>query len=135
MSVSLHRLRTPRRANEALIEPLSNVERVGMIAAATRKLEELLDILLVDHSCDHNTRDTPARVARMLVDETMAGRFSAPPSITPFENPEAYEHPIVTRPIALRSTCAHHPMPIYGHACIRIPPARDGQRIRPAQYP
>jgi GTP cyclohydrolase I len=134
MSVSLHRLRTPRRANEALIEPLSNVERAGMIAAATRKLEELLDILLVDHSCDHNTRDTPARVARMLVDETMAGRFSAPPSITAFENAEAYEHLIVTGPIAVRSTCAHHLMPIYGHACIGILPAGDGQIIGLSKY-
>ena len=134
MSVSLHRLRPPRRSNEALDEPLTSEERAGMIAAATRKFEELLDILQVDHRCDHNTRDTPGRVARMLVDETLAGRFSAPPAITAFENARGFEHLIVTGPIAIRSTCAHHLMPIYGHACIGVLPAPDGQIIGLSKY-
>ena len=43
MSVSLHRLRPGRRSNEAMDEPLTVDERGVMIAAATRKLEELLD--------------------------------------------------------------------------------------------
>jgi GTP cyclohydrolase I len=105
-----------------------------MIAAATRKFEELLDILKVDHRHDHNTRDTPARVARMLVDETMSGRFSAPPSITAFENAGEYENLIVTGPIELRSTCAHHLMPIYGHAYVGILPARRGRIIGLSKY-
>ncbi len=134
MSLSLHRLRPPRRSNEALDEPLTSEERAGMIAAATRKFEELFDILQVDHRCDHNTRDTPARVARMLVDETMAGRFGVPPSITAFENVGNFEQLIVTGPITVRSTCAHHLMPIYGHACIGILPAADGQIIGLSKY-
>lgn len=134
MSVSLHRLRLPRRANEGLEEPLSGEERAGMIAATARKLEELLDILQVDHRCDHNTRDTPGRVARMLVNETMAGRFGALPAITAFENAQAFEHLIVTGPIAVRSTCAHHLMPIYGNAYIGILPAADGRIIGLSKY-
>lgn len=86
MSLSLHRLRPPRRSNEALDEPLTSEERIGMIAAATRKFEEPFDILQMDHRCGHNTRDTPARVARMLVDETMAGRFAAPPATTALDD-------------------------------------------------
>lgn len=134
MSLNLHRLRPPRRSNEALDEPLTSEERAGMIAAATRKYEELLDILQVDHRFDHNTRDTPGRVARMLVDEAMAGRFSAPPVITAFENAQNFEHLIITGPIAVRSTCAHHLMPIYGHACIGILPASDGRIIGLSKY-
>ena len=134
MSLSLHRLRLPRRSNETLDEPLTNEERAGMITAATRKFEELFDILQVDHRCDHNTRDTPARVARMLVNEIMAGRFAAPPTITTFENVKKFEQLIVTGPIAVRSTCAHHLMPIYGHACIGILPAANGRIIGLSKY-
>ena len=134
MSPTLYRLHLPRRANEALDHPLSTPERAGMIAAATRKLEELFDILQVDHRTDHNTRDTPDRVARMLVCETMAGRFDAPPAITAFDNAEAFQNLIVTGPLELRSTCAHHLMPIYGHACIGVLPAADGRIIGLSKY-
>lgn len=134
MSLSLQRMSFPRRCNDAVDKPLSNGERAAMIAAATRKIEELLDVLQVDHRYDHNTRDTPGRVARMFVNETMAGRFSAPPDITAFENAQAFEHLIVTGPIDIRSTCAHHLMPIYGHACIGILPSADGKIIGLSKY-
>lgn len=134
MSISLVRLRPSRRSNEALDEPLSSDERMAMIAAASRKIEELFDILQVDHRSDHNTQDTPARFARMLVNETMAGRFAPPPAITTFENAEGFEHLIVTGPIAIRSTCAHHMMPIYGEACIGILPAAGGRIIGLSKY-
>ena len=134
MSVSLHRLRSGRRSNEALDQPLTDDQRAAMIAAATRKLEELLDILQVDHHCDHNTRETPGRVARMLIDETMAGRFRAPPAITAFDNAGRFDGLIVTGPIEVRSTCAHHLMPIYGNAYIGIVPAADGHVIGLSKY-
>src|ERR1700709_122348 len=99
MSLALHQLRHGRRSNEALDEPLNQEQRAAMIAAATRKFEELLDILQVDHRFDHNTRDTAGRVARMLVDETMVGRYTAPPTITAFDNAAQFESLIVTGPI------------------------------------
>ena len=134
MSVSLHRLRPGRRSNEAMDEPLTVEERGVMIAAAARKLEELLDVLRVDHQSDHNTRDTPARVARMLVNETLAGRFAPPPTITAFENAEQYASLLVTGPITVRSTCAHHMMPIYGNAYIGIVPSPHGRIIGLSKY-
>jgi GTP cyclohydrolase I len=134
MSLTLHRLRPGRRSNEALDEPLSHEQRNTMIAAATRKFEELLDILQVDHRFDHNPRDTPGRVARMLVDETMAGRYSAPPAITAFDNAAAFDNLIVTGPIEVRSTCAHHFMPIYGQAFIGVVPASEGKIIGLSKY-
>ena len=120
--------------NEALLSPLDASEREAMIGAAATKVEELLDILRIDHRNDHNTRDTPHRVAKMLVEELLRGRFSEPPRIAEFENVNNYEHLIVTGPIAVRSTCAHHLMPIYGEAYIGILPAADGKIIGLSKY-
>ncbi|MPR13165.1 hypothetical protein FS320_19025 [Microvirga tunisiensis] len=109
-------LHLARLCNETLDQPLMEGEREAMIAAAAHKLEELFDILRIDHRNDHNTRETPQRVAKMYVEEILGGRYSAPPKITEFDNAQAYDQLIVTGPIELRSMCAHHLMPIYGAA-------------------
>ena len=120
--------------NQAIAGFMRDSERLAMRDAAARKLEELFDILLVDHANDHNTRDTPARVAKMFVEETMRGRFGPPPKITDFDNVERCEQLIVTGPLEVRSTCAHHLMPIFGHAIIGILPAPDGKIIGLSKY-
>jgi GTP cyclohydrolase IA len=122
-------LNLARLCNETLDQPLMEGEREAMIAAAAHKLEELFDILRIDHRNDHNTRETPQRVAKMYVEEILAGRYSAPPKITEFDNAQAYDQLIVTGPIELRSMCAHHLMPIYGAAYVGILPAADGKII------
>jgi GTP cyclohydrolase IA len=104
------------------------------IVALQEKIGELFDVLLIDHRNDHNTRETPGRVARMMVRELLRGRFSAPPEITEFENAEGFDHLIVTGPIAVRSTCAHHLMPIYGHAFVGALPSADGRIIGLSKY-
>jgi len=131
---AIHRLRPSRRANEAVDEALSEAERATMIAAAAGKLAELFDVLHIDHRNDHNTRDTPRRVARMYVDEIMHGRFSNPPVLTEFDNVEQFDQLIITGPIEIRSTCAHHLMPIYGEAFIGVLPATDGKIIGLSKY-
>lgn len=105
-----------------------------MISSAASKLEELFDILKIDHRNDHNTRDTPQRVAKMFVAETMYGRYASPPEITEFENAQAFDQLLVTGPIEVRSTCAHHMMPIYGHAYIGVLPSADGKIIGLSKY-
>ena len=67
-----------------------------MIAAAAKKVEELFDVLRIDHRNDHNTRETPMRVAKMFVEEILEGRYTAPPRITEFDNAQAYDQLIVT---------------------------------------
>ena len=134
MSVSIHRLRRPRLANESVNGALDAGERAAMIGAAALKMEELFDILQVDHRNDHNTRDTPRRVAKMFVEELMHGRYCDPPEITEFENAAGFDQLIVTGPIDVRSTCAHHLMPFYGHAFVGILPARDGKIIGLSKY-
>ncbi|MCB8819375.1 GTP cyclohydrolase I [Microvirga rosea] len=105
-----------------------------MISAAAQKLEELFDVLRIDHRNDHNTRETPMRVAKMFVEEILEGRYTAPPRITEFDNVQSYDQLIVTGPIEVRSMCAHHLMPIYGHAYIGILPAADGKIIGLSKY-
>lgn len=135
MSAStIHRLRPSRLANEAMDDALSETERAAMIGAAANKLAELFDVLHIDHRNDHNTRDTPRRVARMFVDEIMHGRFSSPPVLTEFDNAEKFDQLIVTGPIEIRSTCAHHLMPIYGDAYIGVLPSPTGKIIGLSKY-
>ncbi len=127
-------LKLSRLCNEALDEPLADDERAAMVAAAARKMEELFDVLRIDHRNDHNTRETPQRVAKMFVEEILQGRYTAPPAITEFDNAQAYDQLIVTGPIEVRSMCAHHLMPIYGGAVIGILPAADGKIIGLSKY-
>lgn len=134
MSASIRRLRPTGRGNEAVAEPLDEAARAGMIAAATTKLEELFDILSIDHRNDHNTRGTPRRVARMFVEELFEGRYGAAPRITEFDNALGYDDLIVTGPLDLRSTCAHHLMPIVGHVFVGIVPSKDGRIIGLSKY-
>ena len=127
-------LKLARHCNEALDQPLDDVERATMLAAAAQKVEELFDVLRIDHRNDHNTRETPLRVAKMFVEEILQGRYTAPPRITEFDNAQAYDQLIVTGPLEIRSMCAHHLMPIYGHAVIGILPAADGKIIGLSKY-
>ena len=134
MSAQIHQLLVPRRANQALEAPLTEAAENAMIAAAAHKISELLDILRIDHQNDHNTRETPERVARMYVRELLRGRFAQPPKITEFDNVERCEQLIVTGPIAVRSLCAHHLMPIVGEAYIGIQPSASGKIIGLSKY-
>jgi len=134
MSVSIHRLRAGRRSNEALEHGLAPTEQAAMIDLAASKLEELFDALQINYRNDHNTRDTAQRVAKMLVTETMKGRYSAPPEITEFENLLQFDQLLVTGPLEVRSTCAHHLMPIYGHAFVGVLPSPDGKVIGLSKY-
>lgn len=128
------RFNTARRCNEALPSSLDDAERALMMAQAAVKIEELFDVLRIDHRNDHNTMETPARVAKMFVEEILRGRYAAPPKITEFENAQAYDQLIVTGPIEVRSTCAHHLMPIFGCAYVGILPAKDGRIIGLSKY-
>lgn len=133
-NVHLYRPRRPRRSNEGVTEALDGTEREAMISAAALKFEELFDIFQIDYRNDHNTRETPHRVAKMYVEELMDGRFTEPPVITEFDNAEQFDGMIVSGPIEVRSTCAHHMMPIFGQAYIGILPASDGRIIGLSKY-
>jgi len=134
LNSTVHRLRRDRKANELVSDALGESDREVIVTAAARAIADLLDTLHVDHNNDHNTRDTPARVARMFVNEIMRGRFSEPPALTDFDNVHGFDQLIVIGPIDVRSTCAHHLMPIYGEAFIGVLPGSDGRIIGLSKY-
>jgi GTP cyclohydrolase I len=70
----------------------------------------------------------------MFVEEILGGRFKEPPAITEFDNAEGFDQLLVTGPIEVRSTCAHHLMPIYGEAFIGVLPSADGKIIGLSKY-
>ena len=57
--------------NQAVPGLMRDSDKLAMREAAARKIEELFDGLLSDFRNDHNTRDTPSRVAKMFSEETM----------------------------------------------------------------
>ena len=133
MTRTVHQLKIARRCNQA-VEVGDVDDKARMTAEAAEKLEAFFDALHIDYMNDHNTRDTPRRVAKMFVEELLRGRYAAPPEITEFDNVERYDQLIVTGPIEVRSTCAHHLMPIYGHAYIGVLPSPDGKIVGLSKY-
>lgn len=110
----------PANANLAALLP------PGALAAiesdVTRHVAGILAALRI--APDHNTTDTPARVARMLVHEVCAGRFAPRPAITDFPNAANLDQIYAVGPIAVRSCCAHHLVPILGEAWIGVLPSQ-----------
>ena len=88
-------------------------------------IDELLYTLIIWTKEDHNTKDTAKRVAKMLINEIFSGRYKPRPEITSFPNAQKYDELYVTGPITIRSTCAHHLMPIKGVAYIGVFPGTD----------
>ncbi len=86
------------------------------------KFQAVLDSLVIDTKNDHNTNETAKRVAKMFVHEIFSGRYLPPPSITTFPNVKKLDELYVTGPITVRSTCAHHFMPIKGRCYIGVFP-------------
>lgn len=138
MTQNVKKLALPPRdaalCNEAVAGFADRAAKATMMAEASKKLEELFDVLRIDHVNDHNTRDTPRRVAKMFVEEVLRGRYDAPPKITEFENVDRYDRLIVSGPIDVRSMCAHHLMPICGQAFIGVLPSPDGKIIGLSKY-
>lgn len=134
MKPNILRINASGLCNEAVDGFATPAERAALKQAAARKIEELFDVLRIDYRNDHNTRETPARVAKMFVEELLAGRYDEPPKITEFDNARQFDDLIVTGPITVRSMCAHHMMPIYGHAYIGVLPALDGKIIGLSKY-
>ncbi|MBE6185412.1 GTP cyclohydrolase I FolE [Heyndrickxia ginsengihumi] len=72
---------------------------------------------------DPSIKDTPNRVAKMLVDETCNGLFTEPPEITTFPIDEHTSRDlIVIEDIPFSSLCEHHFQPFIGKATVAYLP-------------
>lgn len=96
---------------------LSAEERKEMLIAAEEKFIELMEILRISRN-DPNSQRTPQRLAKMYVNELLAGRFSPPPQLTVFPNRKKVDELIISKGITVISLCSHHWQPISGECSI-----------------
>jgi len=123
-SIIRHRLKssnTKFNSNDNIAEFIHPGELDLLVDEVTEKFQGVLDSLIIDTENDHNTNETARRVAKMFVGETFSGRYNARPKITSFPN-MGYKSLYTTGPITVRSTCAHHMMPIVGSCWVGVIP-------------
>lgn len=114
-----------KKANDSIADTLADGEVDFIEADVARVVADLLLALRIDYTSDHNTIDTPARVAKMMVREVFAGRYFERPKITTFPNTKKLDELYTVGPITVRSYCAHHLCPIQGHAWIGVIPSEE----------
>jgi len=108
-------------AGDNISEVLQEGDKEKLIQELTPKFEAVLDGLVIDRFNDPNSMDTGRRLAKMYINELMAGRYNPMPNATAFPNTEgdAYKGMLVVRS-EIKSMCSHHHQPVSGVAYIGI---------------
>lgn len=92
---------------------MSDAEKKEKIAFYFERIMETLGLDLTDDSL----RVTPARVAKMFVEESFSGlNPKNKPAVSLFENKYQYGQMLVEKDIRFYSNCEHHFVPIFGKA-------------------
>lgn len=120
-----HGYRDGYKANDNISKFVRAGEKEAILKEVEEGIEGVLRSLIIDIDHDHNTKETAKRVAKMFVKEIFAGRYEEPPKITTFPNIRQMDEMYVTGPITVRSTCAHHFMPIRGVCYIGVYPGTN----------
>ena len=105
------------------------LDTVRLIQQAEKACESLLDALLIDWRNDHNTKDTPRRMAKMYITEVFKGRYDPMPEMRSFPNVKNVDQIYTIGPATIRSTCSHHMVPIMGQAWIGVLPETVEGRV------
>lgn len=108
-------------ASDNISEFLQDGDKEALIDELTEKFEGVLDSLIIDRNNDPNSQATGRRLAKMYINELMAGRYDPMPNATAFPNhvEEGYKGMLVVRS-ELTSMCSHHHQPVKGVAYIGI---------------
>jgi len=108
-------------ASDNISEVLEPGDKARLINELTTKFEGVLDSLVIDRETDPNSQGTARRLAKMYVNELMAGRYDPMPNATAFPNhvDDGYDGMLVVRS-ELKSMCSHHHQPVTGVAYIGI---------------
>src|SRR6056300_1142976 len=108
-------------ASDNISEVIQNGDKEALINELTTKFEGVLDSLVIDRHNDPNSQGTARRLAKMYVNELMAGRYDPMPNATAFPNhiDDGYDGMLVVRS-ELKSMCSHHHQPVSGVAYIGI---------------
>lgn len=92
---------------------MSDSEKIEKIEHHFKAIMETLGLDLTDDSL----KGTPARVAKMYVQEIFTGLNPAnKPKVALFENKYQYNQMLVEKDITFHSNCEHHFVPIFGKA-------------------
>jgi len=73
-------------ASDNISEVLEPGDKARLINELTTKFESVLDSLVIDRETDPNSQGTARRLAKMYVNELMAGRYDPMPNATAFPN-------------------------------------------------
>ena len=108
-------------AGDNISKYLEEGDKQKIIDELTPKFESVLDSLVIDRHNDPNSMDTGKRLAKMYINELMAGRYDKMPNATAFPNhiENGYKGMPVVRS-ELTSVCSHHHQPVSGVAYIGI---------------
>ena len=108
-------------AGDNISEYLEEGDKQKLVDELTPKFEAVLDGLVIDIENDPNSMDTGRRLAKMYINELMAGRYDPMPNATAFPNDgdDRYEGMLVVRS-ELTSMCSHHHQIVKGVAYIGI---------------
>ncbi len=108
-------------AGDNISDFIQEGEKQKLIDELTPKFEAVLEGLVIDIENDPNSHDTGRRLAKMYINELMAGRYDPIPNATAFPNDteDRYEGMLVVRS-ELTSMCSHHHQIVKGVAYIGI---------------
>lgn len=112
--------------------PLTNAEKISLIAEKFRDIMEILGLDLTDDSLQH----TPSRVAKMYVEEVFSGLDPETfPDVSFFE--DRFQHGQRSNMVFVKvnfcSFCEHHFVPMNGTACVAYLP--NGKLIGLSKIP
>ena len=100
----------------------TNIDRKEKIDIIEKSMTIIMKTLGLDLT-DDSLNETPKRVAKMYVNETMWGLdYEAFPKCTTVDNKMKYDEMVVERNITVQSLCEHHILPIVGKATIAYVP-------------
>jgi GTP cyclohydrolase I len=117
-------------ANDTIADFIDGADELASLEdEVAQRMQALLEALVIDTQHDHNTRGTARRVARMFVHEVFKGRYHAAPPLTEFPNVERLNELMIVGPIAVRSACSHHFVPIIGRLWIGVLPNENSNLI------
>jgi len=108
-------------AGDNISSVLEEGDKDLLIQELEDKFAGVIDSLVIDRSNDPNSQKTPRRLAKMYIQELMAGRYDPMPNATAFPNhtTDRYTGMLVVRS-ELKSMCSHHHQPVSGVAYIGI---------------
>jgi GTP cyclohydrolase I len=132
------RIQASRRrfhANDSIAEFIEGeAELAELETEVAKRMQHVLEALVIDTESDHNTTGTARRVARMFLHEVFKGRYHPMPRVTEFPNAERLNELMIVGPISVRSACSHHLVPIIGKLWIGVLPSEESKLVGLSKY-